>query len=145
MITLTPLKRRITYVSLFEIFAILLSTLILMTLSGSDAHQSLPVATIVSVIAVVWNYIYNLMFETWEQRHHITVRTIRIRVVHAIGFELGLLLFTLPLYMLWYNVNLWKAFTMVAALLVFFLCYTFIFTLLFDKIFTLPIHSQVKE
>lgn len=142
LITLSPLKRRITYVTLFEIFAILLSTFILMILSGGDAQQSLPVAIIVSAIAVIWNYVYNLLFELWEARNQVMDRTIRIRIIHAIGFEMGLLLFTLPLYMLWYKVGLWTAFTMVAALLVFFLCYTFFFTLIFDKIFTLPIHSQ---
>lgn len=144
LITLTPLKRRITYVTLFEIFAILLSTLILMVLSGGDAQQSLPVAIIVSAIAVIWNYVYNVIFESWEARNQVMDRTIRIRIIHAIGFEIGLLVFTLPLYMLWYSVGLWTAFTMVAALLVFFLCYTFIFTLIFDKFFTPPMHSHLS-
>lgn len=142
LITLTPLKRRITYVTLFEIFAILFSTLVLMSISGGDAQESLPAATIVSVIAVVWNYVYNTLFESWERRNQIMRRTVGIRTVHAVGFETGLLIFTLPLYMVWYQVNLWTAFTMVAALMVFFLIYTFLFTLLFDQIFTLPSHTK---
>lgn len=141
LITLSPLKRRITYVTLFEIFAILLSTLILMFISGGEAEESLPIATVVSVIAVVWNYLYNTLFEAWERLKHIRARTFKIRISHAIGFELGLLIVTLPLYMIWYNVGLTVAFTMVAALLVFFLIYTFVFTLVFDYFFTLP-HQQ---
>lgn len=137
LFTLSPLKRRLVYVALFEFFAILLSTLILMLISGGDAQQSLPVATIVSLIAVIWNFLYNTLFEYLERRLHVLTRTVKVRMVHAVGFEAGLLAFTLPLYMHWYNVGLWMAFTMVAALMIFFLLYTFFFTLLFDKVFTL--------
>lgn len=142
MITLSPLKRRITYVTIFEILAILLSTLILMWLSGGDAKQSLPVAVMVSVTAVIWNFIYNTGFEALERRLNITKRTVMIRSLHAIVFESGLLLICIPIYMLWYNVGLWQAFVMEAALLLFFLVYTFVFTLIFDKIFTLPYHYE---
>lgn len=145
LITLSPLKRRIIYVTLFEIFAILLSTLLLMLLSGGEAQESLPVATAVSVIAVVWNYIYNTLFEKWEQKRHTTTRNLSVRVVHSLGFETGLLVFTLPLYMIWYGVGLWVALTMVAALLVFFLVYTFIFTLMFDQFFTLPQSLKLQK
>lgn len=138
MITLSPLKRRLVYVTVFEIFAILFSTLILMALSGGNAQNSLPIAIVVSAAAVAWNYIYNTMFESWERRNQVMIRTLRIRCIHAIGFEGGLLIFCLPIYMLWYKVGVWKAFTMEVTLLLFFLVYTFVFTLLFDKFFTLP-------
>jgi len=142
LITLSPLKRRITYVTIFEILAILLSTLILMWLSGGDAKQSLPVAVMVSVTAVIWNFIYNTGFEALERRLNIAKRTVMIRSLHAIVFESGLLLICIPIYMLWYKVGLWQAFVMEAALLLFFLVYTFVFTLIFDKIFTLPYHYE---
>ncbi|HZJ95148.1 MAG TPA: PACE efflux transporter [Thiopseudomonas sp.] len=137
MITLSPIKRRVVYVVIFEIFAILFSTLALMALSGSAAQESLPVAIMVSVIAVTWNYIYNTAFETWERRKKVRKRTVKIRSIHALGFEMGLFLFCLPIYMLWYSVGIWKATTMQTALMIFFLIYTFAFTLLFDKVFTL--------
>lgn len=142
MIYLSPIKRRVTYVTLFEIFAVLFATLILTALSGGNAQGSLPIAIAVSALAVIWNYIYNTLFESWELRRQIVARTVTIRCIHAIGFELGLLAVTLPLYMLWYQVGVHKAFTMVAALLVFFLIYTFLFTLLFDKVFELPSRSR---
>ena len=141
--TLSPLKRRIVYVTVFEILAVLFSTAILMQLSGNDATHSLPLAVMVSVAAVLWNFIYNSVFEYIEKRWQIHERTFIIRAFHALGFEGGLILICLPLYMLWFGVGLWTAFVMEAALLVFFLVYTFIFTLIFDKIFTLP--QQVGE
>jgi len=138
LITLSPFKRRLVYVGVFETFAIIFSTGILMLLSKSAAQDSLAVAVMVSVAAVVWNYVFNTAFEAWERKQQIMQRTLRIRCLHATAFEGGLILICLPIYMLWYQVGVWKAFTMELTLLVFFLVYTFFFTLLFDKIFTLP-------
>ena len=142
MITLSPFKRRIVYVVVFEIVAIILSTFVLMKLSNSDASESLPVAMMVSLAAVIWNFLYNTAFETWERRRHIACRTLWIRSAHAFGFEGGLVLICLPLYMVWYDVGLVKAFMMEVALLLFFLIYTFTFTLIFDKIFSLPYQHE---
>ncbi len=137
MITLSPLKRRLVYVTVFEVLGIVFATLVLMALSGGAAQESLPVAIIVSTAAVIWNFIYNTLFEAWESRSKITVRTLKIRVIHATGFEGGLFLFCLPVYMLWYGVGIGQALVMESALLLFFLVYTFVFTLLFDQIFAL--------
>ena len=142
LITLPPLKRRIVYVTIFEIIAIIASTFVLMKLRGSDAAESLPVAVMVSLAAVIWNFLYNPAFEAWERRKQVKKRTLLIRSAHAIGFEGGLVLICLPLYMIWYDVGLIKAFMMEAALLLFFLVYTFVFTLGFDKIFTLPRYDK---
>ena len=142
MITLSPLKRRIVYVTVFEIIAIISSTLVLMLLSNSSAAESLPIAIIVSLAAVIWNFIYNTAFENWERRQQVTQRTLLVRSAHAIGFEGGLVLICLPLYMIWYDVGFIKAFMMEAVLLLFFLIYTFVFTLGFDKVFTLPHHYK---
>lgn len=143
LLTLNPVKRRVLYVALFEVLAIILSTFILMVLSDGTADDSLPVAVIISTVAVVWNYIYNTLFERWETLAKVTQRTWAIRSLHAIGFEAGLFLFCLPLYMLWYGVGLWQAVVMESALLLFFLVFTFVFTLAFDKLFTLP-HQTVR-
>ena len=142
MITLSPFKRRIVYVIVFEIVAIISSTFVLMKLSNSDASDSLPVAMMVSLAAIIWNFVYNTAFETWESRRQIAERTLLIRSVHALIFEVGLVLICLPLYMVWYHVGLLQAFMMEAALLVFFLIYNFVFTFIFDKIFTLPYHYK---
>lgn len=145
LITLSPLKRRLLYVTVFELLGIVFATLVLMALSGGAAQDSLPVAIIVSTAAVVWNFIYNTFFESWEARQQIKERTLKIRSAHAIGFEGGLFVFCLPVYMLWYGVGVWTALTMEAALLLFFLVYTFVFTWLFDQVFTLPHQQLVAE
>lgn len=145
MITLGPIKRRLLYVALFAVFAITLTTLILVLLSGSDAQKSLSLAIIISIVAVIWNFVYNTLFEYWERRQQIKVRTFKVRSLHAIGFEGGLTLVCLPLYMLWYKVGLWTALTMEVSLVVSFLIFTFIFTLIFDNIFTLSQHTKTAK
>lgn len=143
MITLSPIKRRVLYVTLFEIFAVMLTTLILVVLSGGDTRQSVLLAIIIASTAVIWNFFYNTLFEHWEKRKQIKSRTFIIRSIHAIGFEGGLTLVCLPLYMIWYGVGIWMALTMEISLTLAFLVYTFLFTLGFDTIFTLP-HQAVK-
>ena len=145
MITISPIKRRILYVTLFEIFAVMLTTLILVILSGSNAEKSLLLAIIIASVAVFWNFIYNTLFEYWERRKQIKSRTFLIRSFHAIGFEGGLTLICMPLYMLWYGVGIWTALTMEISLTLSFLVYTFLFTLAFDKIFTLPNQAGIAN
>ncbi len=134
MFSMNPLPRRITYVVLFEALAILLSTVLLAVLSDGGAHGNLPVAVASSMAAVVWNFIYNTMFEAWEQRRGIATRTLFVRVVHTVGFEGGLLVILIPLFMWWYAVGPLTALAMETALLVFFLVFTFVFTWAFDTV-----------
>lgn len=144
MIVLKPSARRVVYVAAFESLAILLSTPLLAYTGGGAVADSLPVAAAVSAIAVVWNYAFNAAFESWERRRRSPSRTVRVRLAHAVGFELGLVVLTIPLYMAWYRVGVWQALTMEAAILAFFLAYTFVFTLAFDRVFALP-HAQAQR
>lgn len=135
MLYLSPRLRKIVYAITFEIFAILLSAILLAIFTQSQSHGSLPVAIIVSVIALIWNYIFNSAFEFCELKLRIKKRTIITRLIHAISFELGLFFFTIPLYMWWYNVSFIKAMSMEVTILIFFFIYTYLFTLAFDKVF----------
>lgn len=132
--TLSPLARRAAYVVVFEIFAIAFATLLLMVLSGGEAHGSLPVAAASSLVAVIWNFIYNTLFEWWEVSRSIQTRSLGLRVAHAVGFEGGLVVILIPLFMWWYQVGPIDALKMEVALLVFFLAFTFVFTWIFDHV-----------
>ncbi|NEX45835.1 PACE efflux transporter [Rhodobacter sp. ETT8] len=129
---LRPFPRRVLYVTLFEGLAIVLSAVLLAALSGSSAQGNLPVAIAASTVAVVWNFLYNTGFEAWERRRGFAGRSLAVRVVHTLGFEGGLVLLLIPLFMWWYGVGLLTALAMEAALLVFFLVFTFVFTWVFD-------------
>ena len=134
--------RRVLYVTLYELIAIAVATAGLAQLSGQGAGHSSVVAVAASAIAVLWNVVFNWAFERWESRQSVRGRSVARRVAHAIGFEGGLVFTLVPLFAWWFKVSLWEAFVMDLALIVFFLCYTFVFNWAFDRVFGLPASAQ---
>lgn len=142
MVPLKPVSRRIVYVLSFEFFAIIFSSIILAGMSNGEVSSSLFVAVALSLIAIAWNYIYNTLFELWENKNNIKKRSFVIRLIHSMLFESGFILIAVPLFMWWYQVSFVQAFIMEISVLLFFLIYTFIFTLIFDKTFPRVIDSH---
>lgn len=140
--TLQGAKRRILYVSLYELIAIAVATYGLALVTGAGAAHSSVIAAVSSAIAVLWNLAFNTLFERWEARQAVRGRSILRRVAHAIGFEGGLVFLLVPLFAWWFSVSLWQAFVMDIGLMVFFLCYTFVFNWGFDRVFGLPASAQ---
>jgi uncharacterized membrane protein len=135
-------KRRVVYVGLYEFIAIVLSAILLELMSGAGAAESLGLAIAASAVAIIWNLVFNSLFERWESRRQQEGRNLRVRIIHAICFEGGLLVLLVPLVAWWYSVGLWQALLMDLGLLVFFLVYTFVFTLIFDQVFGLPVSAN---
>lgn len=131
-------RRRVLFVTLYEIIAIAVATWGLASLTGQGAGHSGIVAAASSAIAVLWNLVFNALFERWEARQAVRGRSIARRVAHAIGFEGGLVAFLVPLFAWWFKVSLWEALVMDLGLVVFFLVYTFVFNWVFDRVFGLP-------
>ena len=132
------IRRKIVYVALFELIAIAITSLGLAMLANQPlGHAGIAAAT-TSLIAVLWNLVYNTAFEAWESRQVVRGRSVARRVAHAIGFEGGLVLMLVPYFAWWLDVSLWQAFVLDLGLIVFFLVYTFLFNLGFDRIFGLP-------
>ena len=136
------IKRKVVYITLYEIIAITMSTAGLALLSGANMGHASVAAVAASAIAVVWNLVYNTLFERWEARQATRGRSLLRRAVHAIGFEGGLVVTLVPLFAWWLEISLWQAFVLDLGLIVFFLIYTFVFNLLFDRIFGLPTSAQ---
>lgn len=132
------IKRKVVYVSLYEGIAILCASVGLAALSGAGAATSTALATVCSVIAVVWNLVFNTLFEAWEKRQPVRGRSLKRRIGHALGFEGGLAAILVPLFAWWLNIGLYEALVFDAALLIFFLVYTFVFNWGFDRVFGLP-------
>lgn len=133
----TPLQRRVVYAVVFELLAILFTTSILAAF-GNPGGSSLAVAVVSSTVALLWNIAFNSMFEAFERRAGITGRPWWVRVLHAVGFEGGLILFLVPAVALILGVGLWQAFLIEAGLLMFFLVYAAVYAYAFDSVFGLP-------
>ncbi|OBH18828.1 PACE efflux transporter [Mycolicibacter terrae] len=130
---MSPVVRRIIYVISYELIAIVLTALGLVVL-GFGGGSSGVMAVTASTVAVVWNYLWNTIFELWERRQDSPARTLRRRIAHAIGFEGGLVVVLLPIVAAILRVSLLEAFGLEVGLLAFFLVYTFVFTWVFDKV-----------
>ena len=135
-------RRRVIYVALYELIAIAAATAGLALVAGQSAGHSGVVAVAASAIAIVWNIVFNWAFERWEARQSVKGRSLRRRIAHAIGFEGGLVFILVPLFAWWFQVTLWQALVMDLGLVVFFLCYTFVFNWVFDAVFGLPLSAQ---
>lgn len=130
---------RIRHALCFEIIGLLLVT----QLSGWLFKTSLVtfgiLALILSVLATLWNYVYNLMFDHALLRLVKRVeKTLFERVIHAFLFEIGMLIITLPLVVWWMGYGLVEALNMSIALMVFYLVYVYIYNIVYDKIFPVP-------
>ena len=137
---MSPVLRRIIYVTSYELIAILFTTggLILLGFGGGSSGA---LAVTASTVALVWNYFWTTLFEAWESRQASRTRTMRRRIVHAVGFEGGLVVLLLPTVAWLLHVSLLEALRLEAGLLGFFLLYTFVYAWLFDKVLP-PRHTQ---
>tara|TARA_R110002126_G_scaffold22848_1_gene81018 strand:+ start:1608 stop:2033 length:426 start_codon:yes stop_codon:yes gene_type:complete len=134
-------KRKLVYVTFYELIAVTVVTLTLLVL-GHPVISAGVASIITSIVAVSWNLVWNTAFERWERQQQQRSRTIKRRVAHALGFELGLLATLVPAMAWWLEISLYHALVLDLGLLVFFVCYTFVFTLGFDKVFGLPASAQ---
>ncbi len=132
------IKRKVVYVSLYELIAIGIASVGLAKLAGQELGHASVAAVAASAIAILWNLVYNTLFEYWEARQAVRGRGLMRRIAHALGFELGLVIALVPLFAWWLQISLWQAFVLDLGLIVFFLAYTFLFNLAFDRIFGLP-------
>ncbi|MYM82162.1 PACE efflux transporter [Duganella sp. FT50W] len=138
------LKRKILYASLFELIAVGLTTSLLVLGAGHDAGHAGVAAVVSSTVAFIWNLIFNHAFEAWEARQpkHGRGRGWKRRAAHALGFEGGLVVMLVPLFAWWLNISLWQALLLDIGLLLFFMVYTYIFSLTFDRLFGLPVSAR---
>ncbi|MGC4060505.1 MAG: PACE efflux transporter [Aquabacterium sp.] len=130
--------RKVFHAVLFELIAIVIVTLALQWISDKGAEQSGGLALSTSLMALGWNMLFNTLFERWERRQASRARTVRRRIAHAVLFEGGLVVTTVPLIMWWLDMGWWEAIVTDMGLVGFFLVYGFCFNWVFDLVFGLP-------
>jgi uncharacterized membrane protein len=108
----------------------------------AKVSSTLPLAILMATIALVWNYIFNSLFERWEKSQITKGRSWRRRLSHGSGFEGGLVIVLVPLTAYWLDISLLKTLIAELGLLTTFFIYAIIFTWAFDKIFGLPTSAQ---
>ncbi len=134
--------RKIVQAILYEAIAVACVAPALELAFAAGMAQSAVLSVLMSGIAMSWNMAYNWAFERWEARQQRRERTFLRRLLHALGFEGGLVLILLPLVAYWLDVSLWAALLTNLALFVFFFVYAFAFQWGFDKVFDVPLSAQ---
>ena len=123
----------------FEFIGLLIFTPFATLVFGYNMFEMGLMAVVGSVIATVWNYLYNLLFDHAMVKIRNNVhKTTLIRVLHAGLFEGGLLVLFLPMIAWHLEITIWEAFTMGMAMSAFYLVYAFVYNLIYDKVFPIP-------
>lgn len=132
-------RDRIRHAVLFEIVALVLVVPLGGWVFGIEPGHFGVVAVVSTTIAMVWNYTFNLGFDHAFIRLGLGLRkSLRMRALHAVLFEAGLLAVLVP-FIAWYlAVPLWQAFLMDVSLAGFYLVYAFGFNWAYDLAVPLP-------
>ena len=90
-------------------------------------------SVLLATLAMVWNLIYNAAFDRlWPVSR--VVRTLKVRALHAIGFESGFILIGVTAVALILGVSLIQAFMLEIGFMLFFLPYTLLFNWIWDTL-----------
>jgi uncharacterized membrane protein len=139
---MSPVVRRVVYALSYEAIGVVLVSLGLTLFSGHAVVDTGAFAIASSLVAVAWNYVFNSFFEAWEARQVVRGRGFVRRAVHAVGFELGLTILLVPLLAWWLDMSLLEALLYDLTLVLFFVVYTYLFNLGFDRVFGLPASAR---
>lgn len=124
-------RERLLHTTLFEAGGLVLVTPLASWLSGHGIAQMGLLAAVLATFAMVWNLIWNRLFDRWVPTRR---RSLMQRVAQALGFELGLLVMTLPGVAWWLGIGLVEAFWLDLGFMLFFLVYALIFNSVFDLV-----------
>ena len=131
-------SRKILQAILYESIAVaVLSPSISFIYDEGLAHAG-ALSLMLSVCALLWNVLFNYVFEFWEAHQPQRARTLGRRLLHSLGFEGGLVLLLVPLVAWWLKISWWAALVTDLGLFVFFFFYALVFQWVFDRVFDVP-------
>ena len=126
-------KRRIVHALSYEIILLIIIAIALSFIFDMPMEVTGILGIVMAVTSVFWNMIFNHFFEKFEVKHHLK-RTVRVRILHAIGFEGGLMLATIPMVAYALEMSIGRAILLDLSMTLCILVYTFIFQWCFDAI-----------
>ncbi|AYA06093.1 multidrug/biocide efflux PACE transporter [Rahnella aquatilis] len=117
----------------FETIAVLISAPAAAWALNKPVWEMGALAIMLSTTAMVWNIVYNSLFDKFWPVSRV-VRTFKIRVAHALGFEGGFIMIGLPVAALWLGIGLLDAFMLEVGFFLFFLPYTVAYNWAYDTL-----------
>ncbi|MGE8537883.1 MAG: chlorhexidine efflux PACE transporter AceI [Acinetobacter sp.] len=126
-------RRRLVHAFSYEVILLVIIAIALSVIFNMPLEVTGVLGIAMAVTSVIWNMLFNHYFEKFEAKRQLK-RTIKIRLLHAIGFEGGLMLATIPMVAYAMNMSLWQAIVLDFSLTMCILVYTFIFQWCYDAI-----------
>ncbi|WP_085665582.1 multidrug/biocide efflux PACE transporter [Pseudomonas sp. B5(2017)] len=116
----------------YEVFAVLLCAPLLSWVMGKSLATAGALAVTLSVIAMLWNMVYNALVDRYVRVERIQWKA-SARFVHGLGFEAGLVVWCLPVAAWMLEISLLQAFMVELGFFVIILPYTVLYNWAFDK------------
>ena len=110
----------------FEVFAVLMCTPLFAWLMDKPLLDMGVVTLANCFIALGWNVLFNGMFDRLRERFAMGLNG-WTRVLHALLFEGGLVIVSVPLVAWWLNISMLQALILDIGVLLFFLPYTYVY------------------
>lgn len=126
-------KERIFHSVLFEGLALSMSIAGLAIFTDHDIAALSGTMIVIATIAMLWNFVFNWGFDKLKPGPK-EQRSLSLRVIHVIAFEIGLLIFTIPVMAVILKVGIWEAFLMDIGVTIFITIYAFTFNLVYDNV-----------
>ena len=132
-------RDRIRHSISFEVIGLALVTPLGAVAFDMPMHDIGVVSFGSATLAMLWNYAYNYLFDRVALRlYGTTAKSLRQRILHAVLFELGLLIALMPLIAWYLGISLWQALVMDVAFALFYMGYAFVFNFAYDRVFPDP-------
>ncbi len=126
-------KRRIVHALTYELILLVIIAIALSFIFEIPMEVAGGLGVAMAVTSVIWNMIFNHYFEKFEKKRNL-VRTVWVRVLHAIGFEGGLMLATIPMVAYAMDMTIFQAILLDLSMTLCILVYTFIFQWCYDLV-----------
>lgn len=127
------LKERVIHAVGFELLAAGIGAPIIAWVFDKPLMHTGALTLSLSLVAMLWNMIYNAVVDKWVGLERINWR-VSHRIIHGVGFEVGIIVLCLPLGMYLLGISLMEAFLLEVGFFAFVLPYTVAYNWMFDRL-----------
>lgn len=139
------LRDRIRHTVIFEAIALVIVAFGGGLITGEPPEIMGALSLMFSVLVMIWNLAYNWMFDHWDRKYRNGAkRGVRLRLVHAVLFEAGLLFAGVFLISWWLEVTLLQALLIDIGFAAFFVAYAFAYNWVYDIVFPVPAQQSAN-
>jgi len=137
---------RLRHTLCYELLLLAICIPLLSFVLHQPASKTGGIGIILSLLAMLWNYLYNLGFDNalLALKRPLYPRDFGLRTLHAVLFEIGFMLVTIPAVMWWMDYSFWQALALDIAFLIMVPIYTLLYNWGYDQLFPVAVDTAVE-